>query len=742
MLYSDFTKSFVDTFSDLNSALPIIVILAPFLIVTLILVPIYMAKGFKNGLFRGLIALGATVLSFILSMPAAKGIALLLSKPLVSLLFDKVVSLLDLGELAQAAENMTYVSSLVTGVVTAAAASILFFILFIVFLAIIRGVFGVIFGRMLSGAEIGKGLKFTGMLVGLIDALLISCLLFAPLYTVIRTSAVVEKNTAYELYHDNSEKIEESTKLSDNILKCPPVWVSDQPVFRFARTFYGSFECENEKYNIYDIVEDGAEIVFGASGIVDKKVAEYGKEETDLIDKLTDIAGENRFFYGVSADLLNYASDYVNNPKNEQSEYVVKLLEPVRGCTAASVEKALIPIGNIFTAAIDKGVLRVYGDTGALLEKISDKEFVDTVVSNMRSSEMTSGIMDNVLLISIDAMEHSAKDTDEHFAESLTELRAEINEKIKSGNVDAKEETRSFEMLTSGISGVYSCTDGFEALSVDKLNSDAFSSLIYGISLHPYVGQNGAEKFVRAFLPSLGEYSGSVFTDAVVDKMVGALIEDLANPALTVENGKFSNLLRSTKTMADTVSAMTDLSNVDKTKIKESVGKLLTDMTPDSADVIAGAITGELVKELGVTGGKEDKVSEFVGNVILNMSEVNADGAQFEKEQNAISEMMSLVLTANEKVDGVSKDGVSSIESAIDGSLTDLIYNASESEVMMNSVKKLLEGGDKDPTGMFTGLASADRSAIEKAVSEASKRDGADLEDLKLLAGFMGLEIG
>lgn len=147
----------------------------PFILTLTIFAIVYMKSGYKNGLWRSLVSLGATVVALLVSVGLGKLLGGLLSGSLSDLLPR---SLFD--EMGAATGFVLFIAKAAVQVVL----TLLFYGLFLVIgTAVLKGI-----GKRLPAKKLmeepgeNKGLRFAGMGIRALDAVLLTFALLLPLY--------------------------------------------------------------------------------------------------------------------------------------------------------------------------------------------------------------------------------------------------------------------------------------------------------------------------------------------------------------------------------------------------------------------------------------------------------------------------------------------------------------------------------------------------------------------------------
>ncbi|MBR5280344.1 MAG: CvpA family protein [Clostridia bacterium] len=149
-----------------------LVLFVPFLFVSLIVGLIYFRAGYKRGLWRALISLGATAVATV--------IALLLANLIAGLLSGVVAGLIPESTFDSMGIVKGLAKSVLTGLVQDVLSMLLFGIILIIFLIVCKIIANRILPNKLKVEH--KGLKWGGLGVRALDTVLVTLLILLPLY--------------------------------------------------------------------------------------------------------------------------------------------------------------------------------------------------------------------------------------------------------------------------------------------------------------------------------------------------------------------------------------------------------------------------------------------------------------------------------------------------------------------------------------------------------------------------------
>ena len=243
-----FLRFFSDIFKEIGAfPLLLLVLLLPFLLLLVILLPIRMFRGFRKGAALSLISLTITVVALFPAVFLAK----LIARPIAGKIYSSVLKIVsrESGDVGRTLEQMPYTGALSEGLITALVALGLFLLLYFVFLLLGKLILGGAFRLAFAVSGAKKHLRVIGMVIGAVDALLLSFFFLLPLYSTVNSVATVAKDFSEELVQNGFlEEISKSegvslekdvSKVTDSVLNCPPVWLASKVLLIFAQATLG-----------------------------------------------------------------------------------------------------------------------------------------------------------------------------------------------------------------------------------------------------------------------------------------------------------------------------------------------------------------------------------------------------------------------------------------------------------------------------------------------------------------------
>lgn len=734
----------------------------PFLAVFLILVIPFLIRGYKQGLYQALISLGCSVVAALGSVVLSQGLGMLLSMLLFKVGLGAISSKVpeEYATIVRSLADGTYLGSLAQWLFSAILAVVLFVVLFIVLLAVCKIAIGSAAASRLKKCKQPVFSKGGGLIIRIVDTVLVAFLFAAPLYAGIHAnintmeSAALGTLDALDLETETVAPYEEETPLSATILKFttpvksyPLVKVASVPGLDFGTRVFGSFICNGKLYNAYDIFEQGSDVFVLTLSLKDKKMAEYGQSEVDVLRDVVETANKNNFFYGIFSDAFRLAAKVVpeqaEGDGSSKAGITAMMLQPFEECTAADVKDCANSIVDIFESAVNNKILGKINDPRLLFETLSDDDFLNEAIPMLRRSKLLSKTVDNILLISLDYMNFSSEsNNDPQFDERIESLKKRIELSVEAGTTDPQKEIYAFKTLFNGFAELHRSTDGFKTFNFESISSKGIADLLSGLGSHPHIGKQGAEDLIRAALPSFGA-EATILTDDFIEAAIKALSSDIDTPPAKGAQGKFENLIATAQNLTSAITnGFGDTQN--REKLSQTIDTLLSDMTPESAEAVSTVLTKDVMNSLNDKGSSSGDTEVFVKDLISNMAEYDApDKASLEREREAIIKMNDLVLDVDNKLNNKA-EGESALTAAVGGDLKSFVNDVSSSVVMMDTINDSFEDHpdkDTDPRGMFSAMGDEDKAELSSVCAEMMNDDAisaAQKENIKQLCLFMG----
>ncbi len=314
----------------------------PFLLTVIIAGLVHCISGYKRGLWRALISLGAVVVSTVISIFAAR----LLAKVLTPVVLG-VLPLDSLGEGFSAGMVSMLAGSVVSMVLSIALFGVVMFII-----SIILHIVSVKVQKDKLVAT-SKKMKFFGMGVGVVSAVLFACVWLSPVYGSLATVVPLAETV---IGMQESEDAPDSfvAQCINSIKAHPIVKVSESGPVSMVYSSISYLSVNNASVSVVDMskaIEEVTGLVEELKGIDDP--SEIAPIAAELIDIVKDSLVEQGWFY-------SFAQEIVTEVKN--SEEVADILED-------PIASELLEILEAPEAVFKKNVVAVLDFAQYALEK-------------------------------------------------------------------------------------------------------------------------------------------------------------------------------------------------------------------------------------------------------------------------------------------------------------------------------------------------------------------------------------
>ena len=338
-----------------------VILWVPFIVVLLITGFIFCRKGYQQGIWRALISVGATLISACISFFISK----LVAGSVAGNVKDAIVASLGTED------AMTgVISVLIPNIVQAFAAIFLFAIIFFVFTIILKLVSNAVKPEKLLVEE--AGLKWAGVGVRAMDALLYALLLFLPIYGTF--GAYVP--TATSVLKMFGETDATTVSYLEVVAEHPLVVASNN-------TPVGMVYNQLAKVDHGDAAISIPEIVDAVSGTAEKFTALTNATEEnfdeaclDLVSHLKENVVDTEWSYAIVKELLSEGMV-------EESGEAGVLLDSLKDLSQEEYQKSTTALLDLAEYALKNDVLS--GETAGL----QTEEFYELAAETLNATDMT-----------------------------------------------------------------------------------------------------------------------------------------------------------------------------------------------------------------------------------------------------------------------------------------------------------------------------------------------------------------
>ena len=321
---------------------------APFLIVILITGLIFAIRGYKTGLWKALISLAATLvaagLSFLLATTIGKFLA-----PIAS---AKLIAVLPLGKVPASLVEM-----IAGGLIKMVLSLTLFAPCFVVITPIVKKIASC-FGKEALKTE-RKGLKWGGLGIRLVDAVLYTALLFLPLYGTLAAYMPSIKLVYSYLPQDGALSI--FGELLGSVESHPVVNVAGSGAMQSIYENLGKLEVGDSTVSVEEVVNTVGQVSEKLKDVKNPKDLLSGEKGKELISYIKEEVADKPWVQEVCAEVISeVAEDLVKDlpVSNQQKQQIVSVLDVDKDGAAENLQATL----EFMEFAVEKDLLNKFED--------------------------------------------------------------------------------------------------------------------------------------------------------------------------------------------------------------------------------------------------------------------------------------------------------------------------------------------------------------------------------------------
>ncbi len=317
-------------------------------------------------------------------------------------------------------------------------------------------------------------------------------------------------------------------------------------------------------------------------------------------------------------------------------------LMPVTGYVAYAaetyptvMEAGVVPEGSV-PETVDKQVLAAKKNPGVNVINACGGKLIFSMMTRVEDSSATDELTNIIITV---------KDALPAF-KNLMEDNAGVAEGEAVLNLDAVEEIilPALDKTSPRLKGIF----------VDVLHTGA-GKLKNG---ETFLGLNIEDMF--------GEYAGTA--DTLLDKLINTTADTVSNDLGAVSE--------SMVLLSRTYVYLIDVSDRDipTEELKESITGILTDLTPETAEILKDTITDDFLSSANIGSESSHTVATIVGSTLTDIAAIE-DPEQKKKEAEAINQLVNYA--SSSRTDQVAPD--------------DVVSTVLESEVLSNKVEELVD---------------------------------------------------
>ncbi len=451
-------------------------------------------------------------------------------------------------------------------------------------------------------------------------------------------------------------------------------------------------------------------------------------------------------------------------PAYKSPAYAGKSLQQLKESTGAGL------LANVMQGVVS-AALTSEGDEAVFAEKVQDvlKESYKTfaVANNLseEDAEQAANIFANSIVLTIDSLEekHVSNTASMQSPATLKEVTVRVTvEDLLVDGAEATEKLNSDEAVNSEAEAIQNIFGSAGSLISSTTGDNSANDTG---SLGAMAGDLGTALDHLSGTASVGEGKTNMLVVAVFQSETvrnSANLDlksatELANAATardeaTGEKASFADTMGSISAGADIASKLSD---PNATLTEEDIEKLLTNMTPQTANMLKIYMTEDRIKGFGVADENTEITTELIQNLLTEMGDKQAYGDSYKEQTNGI-------LTIFQMVSSVSNDenaheylfNHNFPEGAVEGSLKmtadEAVKAILDTDMVCNTIMKTRTNHPEwksNPFGLNLSAENkdhADYQATKAAIEAYYAEHAAEHEDLEekiyAVADFLGID--
>jgi len=409
----------------------------PFALIVLISGIIFCISGYKKGLWQAFVALGAAALATVLSV--------FLARFLGGLLAPLITGWLPLEELEGSGVPVAFLLDLVGSFVKMGFALVFFPLLLLILTVILRSVSGAILKDKLLPK--GKGMRWGGLAVGAVTAVLFSLIFLLPLYGTMGTYVPVFK-AVLDMPAEEDETLEQVLKYVGAVDSHPVVKVSGSGPVGLVYGGLTEVRIGEARVNVAVAARSAGKLMACAADMLQADPEDMEDYVQELIQILRDDVTQTRWFYEASKELARMMQEALDEVEDSnEKDMALKLLAAVDSprdvfqdnCDAL-LDFTAYALNNEFLTILEEKDMEALYDSG-ILERLGyllncSQEFA-VMKGVMMETILEESLEENAAVLRSYDLDECTEDPDEQFRDAeavmqmlLAEGRAPYSEFI------------------------------------------------------------------------------------------------------------------------------------------------------------------------------------------------------------------------------------------------------------------------------------------------------------------------
>ncbi len=705
----------------------------PFLVLALIFGILFSFLGAKRGTLRAAISLGATVVSTIISVILAK----MMAGPIASKLLPMIRDMVGDSTIWEA----EHFAALVRGCAAAAASLVLFIPCYILVLIILKNLTTHVFTKKLAKPAETES-KMGGLLIGLVDALLLSFLLLLPVYGTLHLGGNVytavssfmslegennEEAVALPIVSLNTDGTVRPVGMSmqssvsdapsyDELVKAlcdtPLSDLAGLPLFKAVYNEMASFTHDGDKVKVAETIDTVTKV---ATAVSTYQKGEEGAKEAMLsaITHLEEVVTDNSFYAGLACDVIAQSIDSEDGMPVQYAGFSDKTV----------LQQDATAIFTVARAAVESDLLGELMSDKPDLSKVDVKAFSSGIATALNSTESIAQLKADLVNSVIDEALKSVAGDDEEKLASLRETIGTVDAAPLTGEALAAEGDSLYLIMNAALT----MATGDKDASLSG-NSKAAGDLIEGLARHPSFGVDKVVDVAGAILDVSGTAGGNGTADETVKESIKETLKDALNASVSKPVGEatFGEFVGTTASAAEI------LTQIQNGTVNVETMEQILNAKADVLQQLEETLTGELLASLGLEGEASDVMVSLAHAIFGSIRENDMTAAEKKAEAEVLSDALTLIFNI----------GKSSENEDVKATAYTLANSYLDSKILCATAKSLADKG-ADPFGLELGEddKAEIRTVFLEAIDEFSSEDSDAAEKIGYLATLMGITL-
>jgi len=323
----------------------------PFALVVLISGLIFCRSGYRKGLWRALLALGATLVAAVISF--------FLAKLLGSLVAPLIMGIIPNDMFSGAGTLAGVMTELVNGLIKMGISLVLFPLLLFIFTIVLRIVSARIQKDKLTPT--GKGMRWGGLGVGAASALLYTTLLLLPLYGTCSAYVPAVETIITLQESDKSFAQSEAAQYLQAVSKHPVVQMFGAGSVSAVYGGLATLEVGDAKVDVSHMAVTADKVMSSFNALATATEENFEDLCKDLVDVLRQDVVETNWFYSLATEALEEARSYASQADEEMRFFINTVLD-ILDCSREDFEKNCEALLDFAAYALENDIAKIIED--------------------------------------------------------------------------------------------------------------------------------------------------------------------------------------------------------------------------------------------------------------------------------------------------------------------------------------------------------------------------------------------